>query len=117
MNGRNRPQPNMNYAHLMRNLTSELIVYKQIRLTRSKAQKLQRHFERVVTLAKDDTLFARRRARNMMVVTHRPEGRDPLRELFLLVKRYKQRRGGYTRMLKLGLRAGDNAPLVSLQLV
>ena len=113
---RHNHHPNMTHSHLMRNLTSELIVYRQLRLTAVTAKKLQRHVERLITLAKAGTLAARRRARNMMILHHPPTA-DPLKTLFVLVRRYRERPGGYTRILRLAPRAGDNAPLVSLQFV
>ena len=97
---------------LFRNLISDLIRYEKIRTTRAKASAIRGDAERMITLAKRSDLSARRLV--MRTVS------DPklITKLFEeLGPRYADRPGGYTRMIKLGPRQGDAAPMVLLELV
>ncbi len=97
---------------MMANLTCDLLNHERIKTTTPKAKELRRYAERMITLGKDGSLSARRRAmgflRNKAVVT----------KIFNeLAKRYEERKGGYTRILKLGVRPGDCAPVSLIELV
>jgi large subunit ribosomal protein L17 len=97
---------------LFRNLISDLMRYEKVRTTQAKARAMRGDAERVITLAKRGDLSARRRA--MRTVS------DPelITKLFEEIgPRYADRPGGYTRMIKLGPRQGDAAPMVLLELV
>jgi len=105
----------MNPGHLkavMSNMTRDLVTVGRIRTTTPRAKMLRRYAERMITLGKDGTLAARRRAmaflRDKTVVTRLFESVAPL---------YKERNGGYTRILKLGVRPGDNAHMSIIELV
>jgi large subunit ribosomal protein L17 len=108
-------QLSRNSAHrkaLMRNMCAALIRAETIRTTLPKAKELRRVVEPLITLGKSDSLPGRRRAR----VT--------LRDDALVVKlfedigpRFRSRPGGYTRILKMGPRPGDAAPMALMQLV
>lgn len=96
---------------LFRNLVTSLIEHEQVRTTDAKAKELRRVADRMVTLGKRGTLHARRQAlayiRRENVVT----------KLFEEVaKRFQERPGGYTRVVKLGHRHGDAAPMSVIQL-
>jgi large subunit ribosomal protein L17 len=100
---------NRSAAHrkaLMRNLAAALIRFDAIRTTDAKAKELRRFADRLVSLGKQATLAARRRAFD------RVRDREAVTKLFeVLAPRFGNRPGGYTRIVKLGLRAGDAAPI------
>lgn len=91
---------------LMRNLANALIHHERIRTTDAKAKELRPFAERLVTLGKQGSLHARRRAFD------RIRDRDSVKKLFDdLATRFRDRPGGYTRIAKIGLRHGDAAPI------
>jgi large subunit ribosomal protein L17 len=97
---------------LFLNLSSALITHEQIVTTLPKAKDLRPVVEKLVTLAKRGDLHARRQAIASL--------RDPevVKKLFdVLGPRYKERNGGYTRVLKAGFRFGDNAPMAVIEFV
>lgn len=97
---------------MYRNMVVSLLDKENITTTDVKAKELRRHAEKLITLGKRGTISARRMARVMI------NDREVLQKLFTtLADRFKDRPGGYTRIIKLGMRAGDNAPLSSIQLV
>jgi len=96
----------------MQNLASALFKHELIKTTLAKAKTLRRVAEPLITRAKSDTLANRR------VVFARLRDRDMVTKLFgELGPRYKARPGGYTRVLRCGFRAGDNAPMAYIELV
>ena len=96
---------------LMSNLASSLIVHKQIRTTDAKAKELRRYAERLVTYAKKDNLHGRR------LILKNIKGSNSKKIANILMHEiapvYKDRNGGYTRIIKLGNRKNDNS-LVSI---
>lgn len=97
---------------LFRNMVTALIRRERIRTTLAKAKELRSHVEKTITLGKKGTLHARRLARK--VVTEK----DVFVKLFgPLSERYAQRNGGYTRIIKIGNRLGDDAPMAFIELV
>ena len=97
---------------LFRNLISELIRHERIRTTEAKARAVRSDVEKIITLAKRGDLHARRLASRTI------SDSDLLKKLFdEVAPRYVDRPGGYTRMLKLGPRQGDAAPMVLLELI
>src|SRR4029077_10282093 len=89
---------------LLRNLVTELLQHEAVRTTDAKAKELKRWGDRLITLGKAGTLHARRRA---AALVQRP---SVVRKRFVeLAPRYESRTGGYTRVVKLGLRVGDAA--------
>ena len=94
------------------NMAASLIEHEQIVTTLPKAKEMAPLMDKLVTLAKKGDLAARRSA----LSTVRNE--DAVRKLFdVMGDRYKDRNGGYTRVLKAGFRHGDNAPMAVLELV
>jgi large subunit ribosomal protein L17 len=90
----------------MRNLLKALLLREQIRTTDAKAKELRRHADRMVTLGKRGTVHARRLAYVYL------GSRRLVKRLFdEVAPRFQARAGGYTRVLKLGPRQGDAAPL------
>lgn len=97
---------------MLRNMTNSLLQHEAIKTTVPKAKELRRVVEPLITLAKDATLANRRLAFNRL------RDRDIVTKLFNeLGPRYKTRPGGYTRILKMGFRVGDNAPMAFVELV
>jgi large subunit ribosomal protein L17 len=97
---------------LFRNLVTALMEREALRTTDAKAKELRRWADRMITLGKQGTLHARRRA---ATVISRP---SILKKLFdEIAPRYKARAGGYTRVVKLGPRHGDAAPISLIELV
>ena len=97
---------------MLRNMMNSLIQHEVIKTTLPKAKELRRVVEPMITLAKEPTLAYKRLAF------------DGLRDREMLVKlfgeigpRYQARPGGYTRILKMGYRVGDNAPMALVELV
>ncbi|MDQ7793442.1 MAG: 50S ribosomal protein L17 [bacterium] len=96
----------------LRSMVTSFLDHEKIETTEARAREVRRMAERLITLAKRGDLHARRQA--MQVVTDE----DVAKKLFdTLAARYAGREGGYTRLLRLGARRGDAAPLVSLELV
>ena len=97
---------------MFRNMTASLIEHELIKTTLPKAKELRRVAEPLITLAKEDNVSARRLAFNRL------RDRDAVGKLFSeLGPRYRERPGGYLRILKCGFRAGDNAPMAYVELV
>jgi large subunit ribosomal protein L17 len=96
----------------LRNMMNSLIEHEVIKTTLPKAKELRRVVEPMITLAKDKTLANQRLAFNRL------RNRDNVVKLFAdLGPRFKARPGGYTRILKMGFRQGDNAPMALVELV
>ncbi|NBW40158.1 50S ribosomal protein L17 [bacterium] len=97
---------------LLKNLASSLIKHERIETTLAKAKDLRRVSEKLITLAKEDTLHRRRLAYGYL-----PE-KSVVHKLFAEVgPKFKQRPGGYTRILKTARRAGDAAEMAIIELV
>lgn len=97
---------------LLRNLAATLIRHGHLRTTLAKAKEVQPFVERLVTLARRSDLAARRRALQVL-----PQ-KEVVRHLFSEVgPKFQTRPGGYTRILKLGPRAGDGAPMARIEFV
>jgi large subunit ribosomal protein L17 len=97
---------------MLRNMMNSLIEHEAIKTTLPKAKELRRVIEPMITLAKEPTVANRRLAFNRL------RDRDSVTKLFNeLGPRFKARPGGYTRILKMGFRVGDNAPMAFVELV
>ena len=97
---------------LFRNMVTALIRRERIRTTLAKAKELRSHVEKTITLGKKGTLHAKRLARKVVVE------KEAFIKLFgLLSERYAKRNGGYTRIIKIGHRRGDDAPMAFIELV
>lgn len=97
---------------LYRNMVTSLLEHERIQTTDAKAKEVRRVAERMITLGKRGTLHARRRA--MRIIRRREVTAKVFDEL---ADRYRDRHGGYTRVLKLGIRKGDAAPVSIVELV
>lgn len=97
---------------MLRNMMNSLIEHEVIKTTLPKAKELRRVVEPMITLAKDPSLSNKRMAFNRL------RDRDSVVKLFAdLGPRFAARPGGYTRILKMGFRVGDNAPMALVELV
>ena len=98
---------------LMRNLTTQLFKYESIDTTVDKAKALRPYAEKMITRAKVDSVF------NKRFISRDIKDRDILKKLFEdIALRYKNRNGGYTRIIRLGyFRAGDASEMAKIELV
>ncbi|OGB03288.1 MAG: 50S ribosomal protein L17 [Burkholderiales bacterium RIFCSPLOWO2_12_FULL_64_99] len=97
---------------MLRNMANSLIEHEAIKTTVPKAKELRRVVEPLITLAKEPTLA------NKRLAFDRLRNRDNVVKLFnVLGPRFAKRPGGYTRILKMGFRVGDNAPMAYMELV
>ena len=97
---------------MFRNLVTSLLEHERVQTTDAKARQIRRIAERMITLGKRGDLHARRRAAALI------RSREVTAKVFgSLADRFRARPGGYTRMLKLGRRVGDAAPLAIVELV
>ena len=98
---------------LYRNLTVSVLRYERIRTTEAKAKEVQGRIEKAITLAKRGDLSARR-----AIVSDFPNEPLVVTKLFdEIAPKYADRTSGYTRIVKIGLRRGDAAPIVQIELV
>ncbi len=105
---------------LMRDLVTDLIINEKIETTLTKAKELRRLADRMVTLGKKNTLASHRRAARLVRFEYTDEEKNEfaLQKLFnTIAPRYQDRNGGYTRVLKLMPRQGDNAPMAIIEFV
>lgn len=110
--GRKLGRPTDQRMALFRNLITELFRYEKITTTLPKAKAIQAQAEKFITLAKRGDLHARRQA---LAYIYDEKIVD---KLFLVIApRYTERPGGYTRIVKLGFRQGDAAPMARIELV
>jgi large subunit ribosomal protein L17 len=110
--GRRLDRSSAHRKALYRNLVTDLLNYEHIVTTEAKAEEAQSLAEKMITLAKEGGLHSRRQALSFVLNSNVTE------KLFKdLAPRYAERRGGYTRMIKLGPRLGDGAAMVRLELI
>lgn len=110
--GRHLSRDSAHRKAMFKNMAVSLLQHEAIRTTLPKAKELRRKAEPLITLAKSDSVHKRRLA------FARLGDRATVTKLFNeLGPRYKERPGGYTRILKCGYRPGDNAPMAIIELV
>ena len=94
------------------NMSNALLKHEQIKTTLPKAKELKRFVEKIITLGKKGDLLSRRKSISIL------QDQKMSKKVFeVLADRYKNRSGGYTRIVKLGNRYGDNAPTAVIELV
>lgn len=110
--GRKLGRPTGHRLALYRNLVAALLAHEKIITTEAKAKEIRTLTERMITLGKDGSLASRRRASAFIT------DKKVVEKLFNEVApRYIDRSGGYTRLVKLGPRCGDNATMAQIELV
>ncbi len=133
--GRKLDLPSDQRMALLRGLVRSLIMYEHIETTEPRAKEARAMAEKLITLAKQDSIHARRQARKVLPAPRAPKGmlsahgaaqkkmrqemqaEDPVKRLFEVVApKLAGKSSGYTRMTKIGFRRGDAAPVVKLEL-
>jgi len=110
--GRKLSRTSAHRKALLRNMVTSLFEHEQIRTTDAKAKELRGVADRMITLGKRGTLHARRQALQTI------RSKEVTSKVFdELADRYRERSGGYTRVIKIGQRAGDAAPMSIIELV
>jgi len=99
-------------AALLRNMAAALIKHEQITSTTAKAKELRPYVEKLITLAKRGGLSNRRLAHSRLM-----DDAQETKLFEVLAERYAGREGGYTRIIKAGIRASDAAPIAIIELV
>ena len=105
---------------LLRDLAPDLIISERIVTTEARAKELRSVVEKLVTLGKRGDLHARRQAAAFVrkEVANEETNQDALQKLFAdIAPRYEERQGGYTRIMKMGPRRGDGAPMAVIEFV
>ena len=110
--GRKLGRPTGHRRAMFRNLVTDLLNYEKITTTEAKAKEVRGLAEKMITLGKGGGLNSRRQALSFII------DKKVTDKVFAeLASRYAERPGGYTRIIKLKPRLGDNAPMVQLELV
>ena len=110
--GRKLNRTSSHKISMFKNMMTSLIEHEEIKTTLPKAKELRGFLERLITISKVDTVAKRR------IVFSRIRSKEAVAKLFNdLGPRFKERPGGYLRILKCGYRAGDKAPMAIVQLV
>jgi large subunit ribosomal protein L17 len=110
--GRKLDRPTAHRKALYRNLVTDLLNYEKITSTEAKAKEIRSLAEKMITLGKEGGLNSRRQALSFIL-----DKKIADKVFNELVPRYAERHGGYTRLIKLGPRLGDWAPMVRIELV
>ena len=97
---------------LLKNMLNSLIKYEQITTTLPKAKFLKPQADKIITLAKKDSLQS-----SKMLISQLQDSKSANKVKKTLSKRYEKRNGGYTRIIKAGFRYGDNAPMAVIEFV
>ena len=112
LKGRKLNRTSAHRKAMFMNMSNALIKHEQITTTLAKAKELRRFVEKIVTLGKKGDLLSRRKAVSIL------QDQKMSKKVFeIFAERYKKRAGGYTRIIKLGNRYGDNAPTAVIEFV
>jgi large subunit ribosomal protein L17 len=112
LSGRKLNRPTPHRKAMLRNLVKDLLVHGKIKTTEARAKEARRSAEKIITLGKDGSLHARRQALAYL------NAKSVVAKVFEdIAPRYAGRPGGYTRIVKLGPRGGDGAPMAQLELI
>ena len=112
ISGRKLNRTSAHRKAMFANMTASLLLHEQIKTTKPKAKELRRFIDKMVTLGKRGDLHAKRQALAFL------RDKAVVAKLFnTLADRYKERQGGYSRVLAAGFRYGDSAPMALIELV
>lgn len=112
LSGRKLNRPTAHRMLMLRGMCTDLLRYESIRTTEAKAKEVRRMAEKVITRGKSGSLHSRRMALGLLT------DESVVGKVFSeLAERYQDRPGGYTRVIKLGPRKGDAAPMAIVELV
>lgn len=103
---------------VLRRDATDVIVYGYIETTQARAKELRKHVDHLITLGKKNTLASKQEIMSLVTKNKEMDKQEVLKKLTTtLAKKYADRKGGYTRVLKLDNRAGDNTKMAIIQLV
>lgn len=102
---------------VIRQQVSDVIAYGQIKTTLVKAKETKKHVDKIITMAKKNNLANDRRMRSIFLNTKTADVDKLVKKCHTIAKKYENRKGGYTRVLRLDERSGDNTSIAILQLV
>ncbi|TPE57993.1 50S ribosomal protein L17 [[Mycoplasma] falconis] len=107
------------WNHVERSLVTDLLIHGQVKTTLERAKRIRSNAEKMITLGKKNTLATRRQAAAFLRnIPSEVANKDALQYLFdVLAPKYAERNGGYTRIIKVANRAGDNAKMAIIKLV
>ena len=112
MSGRKLNRTSSHRKAMFANMTASLLLHEQIKTTKPKAKDLRTFVDKMITLGKRGDLHSRRQALSFL------QDKEVVAKLFdTLAERYKDRQGGYSRVLAAGFRYGDAAPMAMIELV
>jgi large subunit ribosomal protein L17 len=97
---------------MLRNLAASIIMHEKVKTTEAKAKTVKILVEKMITVSKSKDLTARRK-----LIATLPQPLAVAKAMDVLADRYQERPGGYTRITKLGMRVGDGADMVQIELV
>jgi len=97
---------------MLKNLASSVIIYEKVKTTEAKAKTVKPFIEKIITTSIKGGLAGRRELISLL-----PQKMAVKKAMEILAVRYKERKGGYLRIIKLGKRQGDNASMVQIELV
>jgi len=97
---------------MLRNLASSVIMYEKVKTTEAKAKVVRSLVDKTITISKKGDLTSRRK-----LIALLPQKKAIAKLMDVLSKKYQDRKGGYTRIIKLGSRQGDGADIVQIELV
>ena len=97
---------------MLRNLLSSIIIYEKVKTTKAKAKAVKPLLEKAITTAKKGDLASRRQLLKVIL-----EPKAVNKSFEVLAERYKDRAGGYSRIIKIGNRVGDGAEMVQIELL
>ena len=104
-------RPKASREMMLRNLASSILIYEKVKTTETKAKAVRSLVEKMITAAKKNDLSAKKK-----LIATLPQRMAIKKAIELLGERYKDTKGGYTRIIKLGNREGDGAPVVQIEL-
>lgn len=114
----NKPNNHQTKKRRMRNMATDLILHEKIITTEAIGKELSRHVDKLITLAKKDTLASKRKAIGYLRNVNVDDEKKVYHKLFeVFPKKYAKRAGGYTRVLKVNTRKGDGATEVLVAFV
>ena len=97
---------------MLRNLAASILIYEKVKTTEAKAKTVRTLVEKIITTAKKGDLASYRQLISIL-----PQPMAIKKSVEVLSKRYKERKGGYTRIIRLNKRQGDAAPIVQIELI
>ncbi|HOO68313.1 MAG TPA: 50S ribosomal protein L17 [Bacilli bacterium] len=103
---------NKHRRSMLANLTKDLIMNESIKTTETRAKEVRKSFDKMVTYAKEGSLISRRK-----ILAFLQNDNVATKKVFEIADRFKERKGGYTQILKLTERKGDDALIVLLKLM